>query len=274
MTLTTRHHRRSGLSLLEVLTALSIFLFSLIALSQLTTTGTNRARQILDLGQADQLCQSKLHEVASGILPLTSQGETPFDEDPDWFWSMDAEPSIATNLWNVTVRVGWQRGNESRMVASLSQLILDPAARGSTLDTVTIAGSDTAPTGQSGTSSSQGTSSGSTQQPSSPSGQGGGTSGSGAGRGGTGSGGPGSGGPSGGGAGFGGGGPGRGGPSGGGPSGGGPAGGGPGGGGPGGGGASFGGGTGGGGASFGGGTGGGGASFGGGTGGQGTGRQR
>jgi general secretion pathway protein I len=121
---------RSGLTLLEVLVALSIFLIALIGIGQLLTLGGDRARDVADHGQAIQLCQTKLAEVVAGVVPLASQSNAPVEDDPAWQWSLDAEQGATTGLWNVTVRVSKRRPDGSRVEASLSQMILDPSIRG------------------------------------------------------------------------------------------------------------------------------------------------
>ena len=53
------------------------------------------------------------------------------DDDPNYQWSMDCESSSVTNLWNVTVRVTRSRSDGSQVQCVLSQMVLDPAQRGS-----------------------------------------------------------------------------------------------------------------------------------------------
>jgi type II secretory pathway pseudopilin PulG len=126
----TRRRKRSGLSLLEVLVALAIFLMSLIALGTLVSFSADRAQDVQQKGQGIQMCQSKLAEVVSGALPLSSQTDVPFDEDPNWRWSLDAQQGGAAGLWNVTVRVKCSRPGGDDLTVSLSQMVLDPTLRG------------------------------------------------------------------------------------------------------------------------------------------------
>src|SRR5947209_359815 len=102
---TSARSTRTGLSLLEVLVALAIFLFSIVALHQALNIGTSNAVDMQQHMQAAQLAQSKMAEVYVGAVPMSSQADTPFDEDPDYTWSLDAEPGTVANLWNVTVTV-------------------------------------------------------------------------------------------------------------------------------------------------------------------------
>ena len=138
MRLPRHRSRRSGFSLLEVLTALAIFLFAVIGISQLLNVASDRVLETRYTNRAAQLLQSQMNRVIAGEVSLTSQGDTSFDEDPDWTWSIDAasDGSVA-NLWTVTITVSRARTDGSPFQASLTQMILDPAAKG-TLDHVRI----------------------------------------------------------------------------------------------------------------------------------------
>src|SRR5262245_53741092 len=95
---------RNGLSLLEVLVALAVFLLSFVAIGKLVTLSSDHALDIQYQSQATRLAVSKLNEVVSGGIPLQSSSGA-FDEDPDWQWSIDAEQTDIPNLWTVTVHV-------------------------------------------------------------------------------------------------------------------------------------------------------------------------
>ena len=96
--------RRSGLSLLEVLLSLAIFLLSLIALGQLVSFGSERARDVQYLSIASVKAQSKLNEVIAGSLPMNGTGETTFDDDTDWSWSLTADADAAVDRLDRRVR--------------------------------------------------------------------------------------------------------------------------------------------------------------------------
>jgi type II secretory pathway pseudopilin PulG len=120
------------LSLLEVLVALAIFLFSLMALSQLIGIGTDRARDVEWLGRASLLAQSRMAEAIAGSIPLTGTSEASCDEDPDFNWSLDAQPGAAPNLYQVKVTISRNYPDGSRFETTLSQMIFDPTYRGTT----------------------------------------------------------------------------------------------------------------------------------------------
>jgi hypothetical protein len=157
---------RRGLTLLEVILSLAIFLFSLVAISRLFTLGSNRAQDIQ--GREAQLCQSKLAEVVAGTMSVQagSSQDGEFDEAPGWHWSVKCEAnSVSTALWNVTVTVNRQYPDGSKTEAVLTQMVLNPNQRGSTLDQdpVVAANSNNPddPNAPSSDSSSSGTPSGS-----------------------------------------------------------------------------------------------------------------
>jgi prepilin-type N-terminal cleavage/methylation domain-containing protein len=152
---------RTGFSLVEVLLALTIFLISLIALFQLVTISGDRAYEVQQQSHAAQLCQSKLAEVVSGAVALSSTSEF-FDEDPDWQWNLDAEQdSSITGLWRVQVKVSRDLPDGSHYESTINQMVLDPSLRGSTSDSLPspIVGSNPS-TGSGGGSSGSGSASG------------------------------------------------------------------------------------------------------------------
>jgi general secretion pathway protein I len=157
---------RTGFSLLEVLVALTIFLFGIIAIGQLITLGSDRALEVQFQAQAVQLCQAKMAEVIAGAVPLSSQADAKFDEDPDWSWSLEAEQdSNSSLLWNVKVTVTHPRPDGSKMEASLSQMVLDPSQRGSATDAaLTASASANSPDSSSSSSSGSNASSGGMNQ--------------------------------------------------------------------------------------------------------------
>jgi prepilin-type N-terminal cleavage/methylation domain-containing protein len=134
---------RRGLSLLEVLVALAIFLLALGGISQLMTNATDRAAEVERRAQASRRCHSKLNELLAGVTPLQAENDVPFDDDPSYTWSVEVNPGAATGLSIVTVRVSRPslNNNGQKFEVALSQMILDPSMFGSTQDASSIAGS-------------------------------------------------------------------------------------------------------------------------------------
>jgi len=129
---------RRGMTLLEVVIALTIFLFSLVALSHLVSLGNERALEVQQQAHASMLCQSKLAELVAGSETLGSSGLSPFPDDTappnspfaNFQYQIEASESDIPNLWNVTVIVQKDRGDGRVLEVQLSQMVLDPSARG------------------------------------------------------------------------------------------------------------------------------------------------
>ncbi len=120
---------RSGLTLLEVLISLSIFLGALAAISQLISIGSRAALQSQMRTQAIIKCQSKLAEVLAGAQPMESVSLVAFEEDDEnWKWSLNVEPGDYENMLKLLVTV--QYAGDSETVFSSYQLtrqVRDPA---------------------------------------------------------------------------------------------------------------------------------------------------
>lgn len=118
---------RRGLTLLEVLLSLGLFLGALAALSQLWYGGVRASVQARLTTQAILRCESKLNEVVAGAVPLQTTGDTPFDDDSNWTWNLQIEsgPHADTLLATVTVSHPGQGGLSSSS-HQLRRLIRDP----------------------------------------------------------------------------------------------------------------------------------------------------
>jgi len=146
-----RRAPRPGLSLLEVMLAMAIFLIAVVGLMELVNISSRQAFEISQVNRANQLLEDRLNAVTGGIVPLQGgQTDTPFDDDPDWSWSMQSSGENTPNLYRVTITVKWQKGNDTDHQWSVSRMVFDPAQKG-TLE---------APPSSSSSSSSSGTTGG------------------------------------------------------------------------------------------------------------------
>lgn len=128
--------RRRGLTLLEVVTALAIFLIGVTALYQLIQDSSYRALQVDWKAQASLRCQSKLAEVLIGAVDLQTTDYQAFGEDADnapWMWRVSATEETG-GLYRVTVEVKRELSNGELVTADLVQFIVPPTMRGSSLD--------------------------------------------------------------------------------------------------------------------------------------------
>lgn len=117
--------RRPGISLLEVLLALAIFLMALTAIGRLVDVGTDNALEAQAQSTGTRLAQSKLAEVEAGVIALGSAASGTFDTEPDWQWQVDSSQESVPNLYTVNVQVQRQLRNRQFQV-TLSQMMFDP----------------------------------------------------------------------------------------------------------------------------------------------------
>jgi prepilin-type N-terminal cleavage/methylation domain-containing protein len=130
--------RRRGLSLLEVLVALAIFLLSIVAISQMVESGSRTALRAQRLTRAALFAESKMAELAAGVLPLTPTANEPVPEaEPGWQISVEVAPESwsnvtingvamnAVNLIHVTVAFVNASG-ATEITHSVSRVLMDP----------------------------------------------------------------------------------------------------------------------------------------------------
>lgn len=132
--------RRAGLTLLEVVVSLFIFMIALTALWYLMQVGSDRAMDVKYQSMTSLKCQSKLTEVITGEAPLSSSGGyQPFPDAQEPYdkleWKIDVDPGAAIGLYDVRVSV--RTTTSTRVIETvLAQMVLDPKMRGSTQDRV------------------------------------------------------------------------------------------------------------------------------------------
>ena len=125
-----RSLRRDGMSLLEVLLSMTIFLFSIVAIAGLVDFGASRGQAAAFQNAGTRLAKSKLAEVEAGVIDVYSGGSGSFEVEPEWSWSVESEATSVPNLYQVTVRV-FRDLSGQRFEVSLSQMILDSTLLGS-----------------------------------------------------------------------------------------------------------------------------------------------
>jgi general secretion pathway protein I len=128
--------QRRGLTLLEVIVAMTIFLGSSVVIYQLVAIGNDRALDVQYYSRASTLCQTKLEELKIGAEPLQGTSGQSFKEDDDskWQYDIDVADGAFQGIKKVRVTVKQDRPDGHTVEVSLDALILDPTMRGSTLD--------------------------------------------------------------------------------------------------------------------------------------------
>lgn len=172
MLLRRQKYRRRGLSLLEVILAMAIFLLSMVAISQMVESAARRGIRSQLQSKAALLAESRMNEIVAGVIPLDFspgdlpvEAEVPFDpedeEDPHWRcivvvetppYGIDTAVPLSPDyevagLMQVTVRVGWfyQGATKPEVEYVLSRLVLNPQLRIPLPDPPSASGSSAAP---------------------------------------------------------------------------------------------------------------------------------
>ncbi|MGL6073661.1 MAG: type IV pilus modification PilV family protein [Fimbriiglobus sp.] len=120
---------RPGLSLLEVLVAMTIFLISLAAIASLVDFGADRSMAASMTTLGTRLAQSKLAEIEAGAIPPNTSETGTFEDEPDWSYSLEPGTELAANTYPVTIRVSREVAGRKYEVV-LTQIIFDPAQQG------------------------------------------------------------------------------------------------------------------------------------------------
>lgn len=128
-TIRQRHCNRDGLTLLEVLVSVAIFLGSLTAIMQLLNTGQQAEVSARLQSEAVLRCDSKMAEIVAGIEKPVSSADGTFldDEIGSWKWSVDVTNGSATSLLKMTVKVEhWPDERHPNASFTASRYIRDP----------------------------------------------------------------------------------------------------------------------------------------------------
>ncbi len=132
---------RSGMSLLEVLASLAIFIFSAYALTQMVDNASDAATRARRLAKAQLLAETKMDEIVAGILPVSSNSGPIEEEIEGWMyqvsvtpesWSSVQDPNTGSNITglnSVIVTVSFSLTGAAPIEYSLSRIVLDPQLR-------------------------------------------------------------------------------------------------------------------------------------------------
>lgn len=120
-------NQRAGVSLLEVVISVAIFLAALTAILSLLDMG-NQSRLSVSLdAKAAILCESAMAEYVSGYRDLISTTDEPIENEDNWSMTTSVEPADGESLLKVTVLVK-HTVNENNVNSSfrLMRLMRDP----------------------------------------------------------------------------------------------------------------------------------------------------
>ncbi len=136
----TESATRCGLSLLEVIISVAIFLAAMTAIMQGLSVGRRSELAARLQSEAVLRCEAKMGEIICGAVKATSSEGNSFEDDEthSWEWSTKVTDGGASGLLQITVSVEHKAGGEEpnagftlvRMMRD-PQLFLDAALQGS-----------------------------------------------------------------------------------------------------------------------------------------------
>lgn len=134
---------RHGMTLLEVVIALAMFFAAMSAISQILRMGSDSAIRAQIQAEGTLLGESKLNEVIAGIVPLQAATDQPFEDAPQWSWSLSVEDDTDVAIKRLLLTVAHRRadGTSDRQI-KFARMLRDPAIfqqtgnTDSTLDTL------------------------------------------------------------------------------------------------------------------------------------------
>ena len=129
---TVRSGRREGITLLEIVLALSLIAVAMTLLAQLVSIGNRAAQSARDLSKAQLYGESVMSEVVAGILAPNSVPLTTFEADPDWLYSIDVGTTAMETL--SAVRVTLRQNTDSARAATFSVTRWIPSGTTTTAD--------------------------------------------------------------------------------------------------------------------------------------------
>ena len=119
---------RRGLSLLEVILAIAILGGALATIGELVRIGARNAAIARDLTTAQIYCETKMSEVAAGVVDLSLSGREPLDEFGEWLCAIETAALDQQELVAVTVTVSQDPDQFSRPVSfTMTRWMIDPA---------------------------------------------------------------------------------------------------------------------------------------------------
>ena len=122
-----RMGHRTGLSLLEVLLSVAILGGAMVVVGQLMNLGYRSAIEARLRTDAAIHCDTKMAEVAAGVLSLSEVSGDPIAEDPNWLYSVTVQPAEQNGLLVVTVTITQTNTTSANPVSmSIVRLMPDP----------------------------------------------------------------------------------------------------------------------------------------------------
>jgi len=135
---------------MEVILALAILGITVAAIGELVRLGTRAASTTRDLAMAQLLCESKMSEIAAGVIPLQSTSLAAIEENPDWLYSVELLPIEQEGIVSVYITVQQSEDMNRPVSFSLASWMVDPGLQVADEESGDPLGATSSSTGESG----------------------------------------------------------------------------------------------------------------------------
>jgi type II secretion system protein I len=116
-----------GFTLLEVILALALLAGAMVVLGQLMSIGTRSAAHARHVSTAQILCESKMAELAAGIVPLEPVQGAAFEHTREWRYSVVVSSTEEERLFAVRVIVEQNVERQKQPFSfALDRWVIDP----------------------------------------------------------------------------------------------------------------------------------------------------
>lgn len=121
------HAARRAITLFEVVLAIAIFVGALAAISEVLRTGSRASVRAQLTSEAAIRCERRMNELVGAVLPLEPADRIPFEDDPNWVYTVTILDGPAMNLLQVETLVERLASTgESSASCRLVRLLRDP----------------------------------------------------------------------------------------------------------------------------------------------------
>ena len=135
-------HRKSGLTIIEIILALAILGGVMAILGEVGRRGLQNAISARDITQAELICESLLGMVRIGLIPLENAFEVPLENDypdtnavmssnvrgePLWYYSVEINSTNEDGLLEVAITVRQNDPNNTKpLTCRMIRWMIDP----------------------------------------------------------------------------------------------------------------------------------------------------
>jgi len=97
-------------------------------ISEILRNGARAATKSQLRANAIVRCENQLNQILADVVPMQSSGQTPFEDDPDWVWTLTVGDGAVADLLKLDVTVEHLKRSDGSVNESvtLTRMVRDP----------------------------------------------------------------------------------------------------------------------------------------------------